>query len=189
MAHISPLTQGRPLATVALQQGAGIVQEAWAVVHGAHSSTALLDLQPPHITSGSRHAHTVSKHHRNACEILAANLARLLALGAAYGLPSSQSELSRRSGVAQKTISNWLDPARGGAPLLDKLEMIADVYRLEVWQLLVPDLPDDVLLVGHLKKLVANYAQMTNPAARRYIERIAEAEAEYQPRTPERTDS
>ena len=113
--------------------------------------------------------------------ILAKNLTRLLAVGAAHGLPSNQSALSRRSGVSQKTISNWLDPTRGVAPVLDKLELVADVYRLEVWQLLVPDLPDDMLLIGHLKKLVANYGHITNPSARRYIEQIAEPEANYAP--------
>lgn len=123
---------------------------------------------------------------RSTLEILAKNLARLLAIGAAHGLPSSQSALSRRSGVAQKTISNWLDPTRGVAPVLDKLELVANVYRLEVWQLLVPDLPDDMLLMGHLKKLVANYGHIKNPSARRYIDQIAEAEANYEPVT---TDS
>jgi transcriptional regulator with XRE-family HTH domain len=113
--------------------------------------------------------------------ILAKNLTRLLAVGAAHGLPSTQAALSRRSGVSQKTISNWLDPSRGVAPVLDKLELVADVYRLEVWQLLVPDLPDDMLLIGHLKRLVANYGNIANPAARRYIEQIAEAEANYAP--------
>ncbi len=116
---------------------------------------------------------------RTAGEILAKNLARLLAIGGTFGLPESQAELARRSGVAQKTISNWLDPTRGVTPVLDKLEMVATVYRLEVWQLLVPDLPDDMLLLGHLKRLVANYRQIRNPAARRYIEQIAEAEAHY----------
>ena len=118
---------------------------------------------------------------RSTSAILAKNLARLLAIGAAHGLPSNQSALSRRSGVAQKTISNWLDPTRGVAPVLDKLELVADVYRLEVWQLLVPDLPDDMLLMGHLKRLVANYGHIKNPSARRYIDQIAEAEANYDP--------
>jgi len=115
----------------------------------------------------------------NSREILAENLRRLLSMGAAHGLPSNQSELARRSGVSQKTISNWLDPSRGVAPVLDKLDMIAGVYRLEAWQLLMPDLPDDMLLAGHLRRLVANYRHITDPGARRYVERIAEAEADY----------
>ena len=113
--------------------------------------------------------------------ILAANLTRLMALGGPYGLPSSQAELARRSGISQKTISNWLTPERGIAPQLDKLEPIARVYALEVWQLLVPDLPDDMVLLDHLKKLVANYRKITSPTAREYIDRVAEAEAAYDP--------
>lgn len=111
--------------------------------------------------------------------ILAANLARLLVIGGQHGLPGSQAELARRSGVSQKSISNWLAPARGVAPQLDKLEPIARVYGLEVWQLLVPDLPDDMLLLDHLKKLVANYQQIKSERAREYIDRVAEAEATY----------
>ena len=117
-------------------------------------------------------------------EILAKNLGRLLCIGGAYGLPTNQSELSRRSGVAQKTISNWLDPSRGIKPVLENLDAVAAVYGLEVWQLLVPDLPDDLLLQGHLKKLVADYGKIKNPAARLYIDRIAEAEAAYDPDAP-----
>lgn len=111
--------------------------------------------------------------------VLATNLSRLIAIGGPHGLPTSQAELARRSGVAQKTLSNWLAPERGGAPNLDKLVPVARVYSLEVWQLLIPDLPDDMLLLGHLKDLVANYRKIINPKAREYIDRIAEAEAGY----------
>jgi transcriptional regulator with XRE-family HTH domain len=116
-------------------------------------------------------------------QIFAANLARLLAMGGRYGLPTSQAELARRSGVSQKTLSNWLAPDRGVAPQLDKLEPIARVYGLEVWQLLVPDLPDDMVMAGPLQKLVANYRKISSPRAREYIDRVAEAEAHYHPGT------
>lgn len=120
--------------------------------------------------------------------IIAANLSRLLAIGAPHGLPKSQSELARRSGVAQKTISNWLAPERGGAPQIDKLDRVARVYGLDVWQLLVPDLPDDMLLLGHLKKLVANYRKISSLRAREYIDRVAEAEAGYTTLTVDPTE-
>ena len=112
------------------------------------------------------------------------NLARLLRIGAAHGLPGSQAALARRSGVSQKAISNWLRPEMGISANIDNLGPIARVYGLEVWQLLVPDLPDDMLLAGHLKSLVANYRQITSPAARRYIDQVAEAEAGYAHHTP-----
>lgn len=111
--------------------------------------------------------------------VLAHNLRRLLAIGAAYGLPTSQAELSRRSGIAQTSISNWLDPDRGIAPSLDKLQPIARVYGIEVWQLLVPDLPDQLLASDHLARLVANYAKIERTTARDYLDKVAEAEAHY----------
>lgn len=52
---------------------------------------------------------------------------------------------------------------------------------VEVWQLLVPDLPDQLLASHHLARLVANYAHIDRPAAREYLDRVAEAEAHYTP--------
>lgn len=117
----------------------------------------------------------------NPTHALAHNLRRLLAIGAPYNLPTSQAELARRSGVAQTTISNWLDPDRGVSPSLDKLTPIAAVYGVEVWQLLVPDLPDQLLASHHLARLVANYAHIARPEAREYLDKVAEAEAHYMP--------
>lgn len=110
--------------------------------------------------------------------ILAGNLRRLLERGQPLNLPRSQAELARRSGVSQKAISNWLDLTRDISPQLDKLEMIAGVYRCAVWELLIPQAADDILN-RHLFKLVSNYQKIKNPAARTYVERIAEAEADY----------
>lgn len=110
---------------------------------------------------------------------LARNLSRLLEIGGDFGLPTSQAELSRRAGIAQTSISNWLDPDRGIAPSLDKLTPIARVYGIEVWQLLVPDLPDQLLASDHLARLVANYAHISRPEARQYIDKVADAEAHY----------
>ena len=98
------------------------------------------------------------KPRRPSAEILAANLQRLLDIGGPRGLPDSQAELGRRAHVAQKTISNWLDPARGVAPQIDKLEAVAHVYGLEVWELLMPDIPDELLLGGgRLARPVEHY--------------------------------
>lgn len=115
-------------------------------------------------------------------QVLAINLRNLLRIGVAHGLPGSQAELARRTGISQKAISNWLAPERGVAPVIDSLEPIAALYGLEVWQLLVPDLPDDMLLASHLKRLVANYRHINSAAAREYIDRVAEAEAGYTPK-------
>lgn len=111
--------------------------------------------------------------------VLADNLSRLLSVGKRYGLPDSQASLAKRSGVAQTTLSNWLDPTRGRSPQIDKLDRVAAVYGLEVWQLLIPGLPDDLVLDRHLRRLVSNYRNITDSAVRDRIDRIAEAEAEY----------
>jgi transcriptional regulator with XRE-family HTH domain len=115
----------------------------------------------------------------NISEVLAENLRRLLAAGPRHNLPGSQATLAKRAGVAQTTLSNWLDPSRGRAPQLDKLERVAAVYGLEVWQLLVPGLPDDLVLDRHLRRLVAAYRDIANADVRNRIWRIAEAEADY----------
>ena len=111
--------------------------------------------------------------------IAADNIRRLLRVGAQLGLPGSQAELARRAGVAQTSISAWLDSERTVEPSIGKLNAIARVYGLEAWQLLAPGLTDDLLLASHLQKLVANYRRIKNPAAREYIDRVAEAEAGY----------
>lgn len=115
----------------------------------------------------------------NIHNVLADNLARLLAMGKRYGLPDSQASLARRAGIAQTTLSNWMDPTRGRSPQLDKLDVVAGVYGLEVWQLLIPGLPDDLVLDRHLRKLVSNYRTIADPQIRAHIDRIAEAEAQY----------
>lgn len=78
--------------------------------------------------------------------IVAENIRRLLRLGGSVGLPSSQAELARRSGVAQTSISNWLDDTRAVSPTIDKLEAVARVYGLEAWQLMMRGVTDDLAL-------------------------------------------
>lgn len=121
----------------------------------------------------------MNKNTSQLSQVLADNLRRLLANGAAHGLPTNQSELARRSGVSQKTISNWLDPSRGVEPVLGKLAQVAQVYKLDPWQLILQHLPDDWEAIRQLRLLVRNYQQIQNPEARRYLNRIAEAEAGY----------
>lgn len=78
-------------------------------------------------------------------EVLATNLKRLME--AKVDL-STQAKLASRSGVNQKTISNYLNPqqrpdGKKGRPASAKLaevELIAGAFGLEVWELLVPGL-------------------------------------------------
>lgn len=121
---------------------------------------------------------------KSASRILADNLATLLRIGPHYHLPGNQSELARASGVAQKTISNWLRADWSTTPNLRKLEAVARVYGLALWQILMPGLTDDLTAAHRLGKLVDNYRHIERPAAQRYLERIAEAEAMYDTEPP-----
>jgi len=59
----------------------------------------------------------------------------------------SQAELGRKSGVAQRTISTLLDVANPEAinPRARTIEQLAAYFGVPAWQLLVPDLPMDML--------------------------------------------
>ena len=116
---------------------------------------------------------------RSPAEILADNLRRLMARGGSDGLPTSQAGLARKSGVAQKTISNWLAPERGISANIDKLDQVAAVYSLELWQLFVPDLPAERDAAASLAGLVHHCLRIGSARARQYLYRVAEAEADY----------
>lgn len=116
---------------------------------------------------------------KSAAEILADNLRRLMAQGVPAGLPTSQASLARKSGVAQKTISNWLAPERGISANIDKLDQVATVYGLELWQLFVPGLPAERDAAASLAGLVHHCLRIGSARARQYLYRVAEAEADY----------
>ena len=172
---------GWPVAPMAVQQGEGGIEHIgrW-IVHGAQSSNMLLDSQHPrqHHPANAR-GQTGNMRELTVRAIVAENIRRLLRLGGSIGLPSTQAELARRSGVAQTSISNWLDDSRAVSPTIDKLEAVARVYGLEAWQLMMRGVTDDLALAGHLKKLVTVYPKI-GPHAREYIERVAEAEAAFE---------
>lgn len=117
-------------------------------------------------------------------KVIADNIRALLRIGEPFGLPTSQAELARRSGVAQTTLSSWLDDDRPISPGANNLEAVAEVFGLEAWQLFIPNVTDNFALAAHLKKLVANYQKIANPTAREYIDRVAEVEASYDPGLP-----
>jgi transcriptional regulator with XRE-family HTH domain len=89
-----------------------------------------------------------------------------------------QEKLAERSGVAQRTISNILNPDTGISPTLDSLEKIARAFHLPTWIIQVPDIPVEILLSRRVEKLVTSYLQ-ANDEGRAIIERTAEAELRY----------
>lgn len=68
----------------------------------------------------------------------------------------SQSELGRRSGVAQTVISLYLNPTRrkggSGAPNLRNLAALADALEIEVWELLCPMSPEERQLMRSMEE-------------------------------------
>lgn len=90
---------------------------------------------------------------------LARNLSKLMA--ASEDL-RSQSALSRRSKVAQTTISNYLAPdSYTGSPSLDKIAALARAFGLEAWHLIHPTMGDreftahELALYRRLRKIVS----------------------------------
>lgn len=67
--------------------------------------------------------------------VLAANLKRLMADHPDLG---TQAALSKRCRIAQSTVARILSANQ--AAQIDSLEALAKAFRLEPWQLLVPDL-------------------------------------------------
>jgi len=61
---------------------------------------------------------------------------------------------------------------------IEKLNIVAKPFGLEGWQLLIPGLKLDQIEPRKLTKLVTNYTA-TNSEGRKYIDRVAEKEANY----------
>lgn len=104
---------------------------------------------------------------------LAANIAFLMR---AHGW--DQTELAKRSGVSQKTISNLINPQTGISPKLDVVESVAQAFSLEAWNLINRDISAEIFKNGRLSHLVDLYAHMTKES-QEIVLRIAEHEASY----------
>lgn len=73
-------------------------------------------------------------------QLVADNITKLMSMS---GDCKSQLSLSKRSGIGQSTISNYLRPEEyEGSPQIDKLQKIANCFGLETWQLLHPTMGD-----------------------------------------------
>ncbi len=92
----------------------------------------------------------------------------------------SQKELERRSGVSQATISNLLNPSFNPrySPTTNVLEKIASAFDIKLWQLLIPNIPPDLLASRTIEKVLENFVA-ADDQGRDAISRIAEAELRY----------
>ncbi len=112
---------------------------------------------------------------KQAREILAKNIKRLMD----HNNPRlTQTDLAKKSGVSQRTISNLLRPDAEISPTLANVEAVAQSFGLALWHLLVPDLPDDLLTSRSIEKVLDCYKEATSEG-RATIERIAQGEMRY----------
>jgi Helix-turn-helix. len=106
---------------------------------------------------------------------IAANISLLMKINKV-----SQKELERRSGVSQATISNLINPASNTkySPTAAILEKIAKAFNIKLWQLLIPNIPPELLASRTIEKVLENFVAADNQG-RDAISRIAEAELRY----------
>ena len=91
----------------------------------------------------------------------------------------SQEKLAIKSGVAQTTIGNMINPGRTKkGPTIENVATVAEAYDLEAWHLLIPGQPIEVLIDKSIENLVHNY-NVVDEGGRKNLERISEKEVAY----------
>lgn len=82
----------------------------------------------------------------------------------------NQSDVSRKSGVSQRHISDIL---RGlSDPTTDIIEKLAESFAVQPWQMLMPDITEELLTSTDLRLIVETY--ISKPAGRKLIDGAAE---------------
>lgn len=89
----------------------------------------------------------------------------------------SQAQVAARAGCAQKSISNLLKPDRYGDVKLELVESVARAFGLELWHMLLPDLPPHLLKDRAIPSLIGAFAAVDD-GAREHILSTARREAE-----------
>lgn len=106
---------------------------------------------------------------------LADNVRRLMADA---GL--SQEGLAKRAGISQRAVGylvNYKD-AQDRHPTTQTIAAIALAFDLEAWQLMMPNLPFELVQTKRLARLIENYVDSPEPG-RINTERVAESEVKY----------
>lgn len=92
----------------------------------------------------------------------------------------SEAEVSKRSGVSKKSVNNMLNARH--APNLDHVDAVAAVFGLNLWHVIMPGLPDELIASKSLDELIARYSH-ANALGRESIDRVAEMAAEFKTKT------
>lgn len=106
-------------------------------------------------------------------EAVAGNLSRLIS-----HFEMTQDNIAEKTGLGQRTISNVLNPGSVGSITTKTIEALAELFRLEPYHLVIPDLPIEELLNRRIEKVISCYSQ-TSLEGRQNITRIAENEMRY----------
>lgn len=88
----------------------------------------------------------------------------------------SEADVSKQSGVSKKSVNNMLNARH--APTLDHVDAVAAVFGLNLWHMILPSLPDDLVTSKALDNLIAHYGR-ADARGRESIDRVAEIAAEY----------
>lgn len=89
-------------------------------------------------------------------------------------------DLARHSGVSKSALSYLLNyrDSSDRHPTTETVEGIATAFGLPVWQLMMPNLPIELLQSHRMARLIENYRDAP-PEGRAQVERIAESEVKY----------
>lgn len=88
----------------------------------------------------------------------------------------SYRSLSKRSGVPRTTVERVVK-GEGGITI-ETCNQIAAAYGLQGWQLMMKNLPEDMVESKSISKLIEGYFS-SSPEGREHITRVAEREAKY----------
>lgn len=85
-------------------------------------------------------------------------------------------DMEIRSGIKKSTVQRIL--TGGTTATIDQAQALAEVFGLDGWHLLLPNLPRDLQKTKTLSSLVPHYLDASS-AGRDNIDRVAEMEARY----------
>ncbi len=112
------------------------------------------------------------KHNKAARDALADNLSRLL-----KSKKMSQAVLSKKSGIAQRTISNMVRTTETGSVSLSSIEAVSEALNIDAWSLLIPDMKVEHLVERLAGKITDHLPDIDDQLSVLNLIRTAENEA------------
>jgi transcriptional regulator with XRE-family HTH domain len=88
----------------------------------------------------------------------------------------SEAEVARRAAISKKSVNNLLHARH--APNLDHVDAVAGVFGLNLWHMILPNLPDELLTSKSIDELIVRYSR-ADARGRESIDLVAEIAADY----------